>query len=491
MSTMLKKFPAVFAVFAHILIFTCAGFAQIAEVKIKIAAPNQPFVHIETKFPTGEIKRKLTFPQNYADAENLDARIENLKIKNDKNQEVGFIKTSAGEIQTAAGFSAVSYNLKIFVPENVLTTAHVSWLSETHGLLMLNDLLPDLGEKASAKVLFELPDGWKISASEKQTGEKSFQVSNVQTAVFLIGADWRQNSISVGDSIINFSVVGDWSFTPAQAAQTAGEILTEYQKIFGAIPEQRINIFLLRFPREIGFERWRAETRGANITILSAPTAFETLAAQRLHEQLRHELFHLWIPNNLSLTGDYAWFYEGFTQYAALRTGVKLNRISFYNFLNTLEQAINLTRRQNQTLSLLEASKSRWRGNYSGVYAEGIIIAFLADAALLRESGGKIDLFDVFRQVFQKYHPAENKIDGNTAILEILQNYKGLVPIVEKYIKGANKINFVNDLNATGIEISETDARQKLQIKAQLNRREKDLLNKLGYNNWRKVVRNP
>lgn len=491
MSIMLKKFPLIFAVFTHILFFVSSSFAQDFDVKVKIASLNQSLVHVETKLPKRETSKNLSFLKNYADAGNLGARIENLQLEDDKNQEIRFAKISDGEFQAVRDFSFASYDLKLAIPANVLTTAHISWLSETYGLLMLNDLLPDFGESRSAKVSFELPKSWKISASEKQIGEKTFQVSDINKAVFLVGTDWQKSSVLSGESIVNFSAVGDWNFRTAEAAEISAQILIEYQKFFGAIPEKQINVFLLRPPREIGFERWRAETRGANVTILSSPTAFEGLQIQRLHEQLRHELFHLWMPNNLNLSGDYAWFYEGFAQYAALRTGVMLNRITFPNFLNTLEQVVNQNNNRSQPISRLEASKARWVGANSGVYSEGMLIAFLCDAALLRESRGKIDLLKVLRQIYQKHRLPNNRTDGNTAVLGILQSYDALVPIVEKYIKNANKINPAKDLDATGIEIVSSNNGQKLQIKAKLQRREKDLLNKLGYNNWRNLSRNP
>lgn len=491
MSTMIKKFPPFFAVFTHILFLALAGFAQDLEIKVKIVSPQNSLAHIEINFPKSQARKNLSFLQSYADAEKLDSRIENLKIGDVGKPGISFAKSSAGEYRADADFTSVSYDLKVSVPENVLTTAHISWLTETHGLLMLNDLLPDFGEKSAAKVLFDLPQNWKITASEKQSGEKIFEVADVQNAVFLVGINWLNHSLPIAESIVNFSTVGEWNFETSEAAKLSVEILGEYRKIFGIIPEKPINIFLLRFPRNIGIDRWRAETRSSNVMILSSPTAFENREIQRLHEQLRHELFHLWIPNNLKLTGDYSWFYEGFTQYAALKTGLKLNRITFSDFLNTLEQAVNQHTRQNQTISLLEASKMRWRGANSGVYSEGMLIAFLCDTALLRESRGKTDVLEIFSRLYQKYRLPENQTDGNTAVLEILQSYKELIPIVEKYIKGANRINFANELQTTGIEFVLNENNQKLRIKTKPNRRERDLLNKLGYNNWRKLLSNP
>jgi predicted metalloprotease with PDZ domain len=185
--------------------------------------------------------------------------------------------------------------------------------------------------------------------------------------------------------------------------------------------------------------------------------------------------------------GNYDWFYEGFTVYQALQTGVQTNRIRFEDFLDTLSQAYNFDNLQSQKISLIEASKNRWNGTNGQIYARGIIIAFLCDVALLRQSKGKNSIAEIFREVYQKYRLPNKMQDGNTAILKILENYTELRPIVEKYIQGAEKINWQADLEGIGIKATETNFNVKLDVETKLKARQKDLLNKLGYNNWRKI----
>jgi predicted metalloprotease with PDZ domain len=215
---------------------------------------------------------------------------------------------------------------------------------------------------------------------------------------------------------------------------------------------------------------------------------FKTLSLQRLHEQLRHEIFHLWIPNNLALTGNYDWFYEGFTVYQSLKTGLQTNQIRFEDFLATLSEAYNIDNLQTQKVSLIEASKNRWNGANPQVYSRGMIAAFLCDVALLRASKGKQSLTDVFQEIYNKYRVPNKSQNGNTAILSILENYKELRPIAEKYIRGAGKIDWQTDLESAGIEATETNSFTKLAVKTKLNRHQKNLLDDLGYNNWRKIA---
>jgi predicted metalloprotease with PDZ domain len=204
----------------------------------------------------------------------------------------------------------------------------------------------------------------------------------------------------------------------------------------------------MRFPKEIKFGRWAAETRGANLIVFSGDMPFKTQSLQRLHEQLRHELFHLWMPNNLALTGNYDWFYEGFTVYQALRTGISMNQIRFEDFLDTLAQAYNLDNLPSERKSLVESSRTRWNGENNQIYARGMLTAFLCDIALLNESKGKRSISTIFREIYQKHRFPNQPEDGNAAILKILKNYSELDPVIEKYIAGTQKIKWETALDA-------------------------------------------
>jgi len=117
-----------------------------------------------------------------------------------------------------------------------------------------------------------------------------------------------------------------------------------------------------------------------------------------------------------------------------------------------------------------------------------MIAAFLCDVALLRASKGKRAISNIFQEIYNKHRVPNKPENGNTAILRILGNYKELRPIAEKYIKGAGKVDWQTDLEAIGIEATETNSFTKLSVKAKLDSRQKSLLDDLGYNNWRKIV---
>jgi predicted metalloprotease with PDZ domain len=143
---------------------------------------------------------------------------------------------------------------------------------------------------------------------------------------------------------------------------------------------------------------------------------------------------------------------------------------------------------QLQKTSLIAASKNRWNNKGSQIYARGMIIAFLCDVALLENSKGKRSIADLFRQILKLHGVSSKTQDGNTAVLNVLNSYPELRPIIEKYVNGAEKLNWQTELESIGIEAQETDFAVKLDVKTKLKNQQKNLLESLGYNNWRKSL---
>jgi hypothetical protein len=487
MSTMKKRFSAAAIIFAEILIFAVVSWSQDIEVNLKVLSAS--IVRVEGRFLNGNLKqskRNWTFLRSIAGADNLGARISDFSLTDEQGRIVSFKKLIDGEYLADGEANSFQYQINLKPLPNAATLAHVSWLKDEQGILMLDDLLPQFfGDKQpiSAKVKLDLPSEWKIISSEKISNDNIFLVKSIEKAVFAVGKNWRGQEISN----LNLVISGEWQFTDAEAAKVAGEIFDEYLKLFGEIPAEKAQIFLHRFPKETKFGRWEAETRGTNLMIASSAMPFKTLSLQRLHEQLRHELFHLWIPNNLALTGNYDWFYEGFTVYQALRLGIAKNQIRFEDFLDTLSQAYNLDNFQSQKLSLIESSKNRWSGASNQVYARGMLVAFLCDLAILKQSRGKRSINDIFRGIYQKHRVPNESADGNAVILKTLNNYSELNLIIANYVQGTENINWKTDLESVGIEEEGEKSSIKLNVKTKLSGKQKDLLDKLGYNNWRKI----
>ena len=358
---------------------------------------------------------------------------------------------------------------------------------------MLYDLLPRLEQgRSDGLIHLKVPEGWGVS-EEKVTpiiqtpsipSGEWFEASS--DSVFLIGKRLRnQKVISAPD--VRLVVTGEWHFSDLEASDLLVEVYSEYGRRFGRGLFDEVEVGLFRLPSGAKPGEWQAETRGRNVTIISSDMPFKTQSLQRLHEQLRHELFHLWIPNGVNLTGNYDWFYEGFALYESLRLGVAVNRIRFEDFLDTLSRAHTIDSAGSQRASLIQMSSNRFSGANTQVYARGMLVGFLCDLAMLQQSKGKRSVEDLLKELFAKHRKPAAPVDGNTTILALLRSNPTLIPIVEKYIAGADKLEWTSELAGAGIEDTDASPLTSLRVKAKLNGRQKDLLDRLGYNNWRKL----
>ena len=485
---MSKRFKTIYffpAVFALILQIFNNSYAQTVSATVSV---NGSKAYVEGRFSAdtnAKTSKNLSFLKSYAGVENLGARVSDLNLFDENRQKVGYRKLAEGEFLAEGNFASWTYQIDLTMPKSASAMAHVSWLSSDGGILMLGDLLPETTEKASGNVILNLPKDWNV-AGFPDVKNAVYQIFDIEKAVLYTGKNLREREVAAGSAKLNLIMSGEWQVADEEAAQMAGEISGVYEKLFGGKSADKYQIYLGKFPPDTKAGRWEAETRGASVTLFSSEMNFKTQSLQRLHEQLRHEIFHFWLPNGVNLSGNYDWFYEGFALYASLKTAVALNRIRFEDYLDTLARAHSVDTLQSQRQSLIDASKNRWNGANTQVYARGMLVAFLVDIALLQKSKGKTSLAEIFREIYQKHGLKSARTDGNAAILSVFESRAELRGVIEKYVKGREDIAWQTDLQAIGIESATENFTTKLKVKAGLSGRQKDLLDELGYNNWRK-----
>lgn len=483
----MSKPARIFLLLIQMLLLASVLAGQDIEVKLAIAPENPAGVFIEGRFLNGGGGKNLSFVRSVAGFDKLGERIADVRLADSNSTYIAHKMLVPGEYLADSGFTNWRYTVNVAALSNQNSAAHISWITGDFGILMLGDLLPQTGndtKPTSAKVMLVLPESWTVSTTEKSLGQFTFEANDVERAIFYIGKGWRTRNVPVGPFSLQLAISGDWKFSDDEAKSMVKEIFAEYRKILGSDPAERVQISITKFPTAANHGTWQAETRGRNVTIISADMAFKTQSLQRLHEQLRHEMFHLWIPNAVNLSGNYDWFYEGFALYQSLKTAVRLNRIRFDDFLDTLSRAHNIDNANIKRLSLIEASGARWSGANTQVYARGMLVAFLCDLTLLKK---KRSISGIFRQLFDQHRYPNGREDGNIAILNLLRRDAELEPIIKMYISGAETIDWRAALLASGIE-NTGDARfTNLKVIGKLSGRQKGLLDELGYNNWRKL----
>jgi predicted metalloprotease with PDZ domain len=453
-------------------------------VKIRVVSESPARVHVEGRREGGA--SAWSFRNFYAGASGLAERIENFALFDESGAQVAAKKLAPGEFTAAKPASRFSYDLKLNPPAFVSDAPHVSWLTADRGLLLPGDLLPV--PLTDAKVELLLPAGWKVSTVEASKVAGTFDVANAERAVFAVGRDLRERRVRTGASAFTLVTAGDWAFSDAEAADSAEEILKVHQETFGGAPRQNCMLVLFPLPQaEAAGNLWSAETRGSTVVLLSGRLPSKLAARAQLDGSLTHELFHLWVPNGLALDGEYDWFYEGFTNYMALRAGMLRGQLTFQDYLNALGREYDSYRaaRGEKEVSLPEASQRRWSGSTALVYHKGMLVAFLYDLTLMHRTAGRNSLSTVYRELFRRHARGESPVDGNRAVIESLGALSGMSSFVERYVEGSSEIVLTPLVEAFGLRLEPGGARTHVGVADALDSSQRELLRKLGYNERR------
>ncbi|MBV8857799.1 MAG: hypothetical protein JOZ02_12765 [Acidobacteria bacterium] len=419
----------------------------------------------------------------YGSAAGLAERVENFALFDDGGAAVAVKQLAPGEFSAAVAASRFAYDFKLDPPAFASDSSHVSWLAADRGLLMLADLLPV--PLTTARVELTIPDGWKVSTGETRNAAGVFEVADAERAIFALGRDLKERRGRAGALTFTLVTAGDWAFDEEEAADSVAEILKIHQETVGGVPRQSPLVMLLPLPQAgAAGNLWSAETRGATVVLVSGRLPSRLAAKAQLDGALTHELFHLWVPNGLALEGEYDWFYEGFTNYVALRAGMKRGQLTFNDYLNAMGSAYDsyVRARGQRELSLAEASQRRFAGSGALVYHKGMLVALLYDLTLMRQTGGKDSLADVYRELFRRHARGAAPADGNRAVVQVLSSTGGMSAFVERYVEGSTELTLPSLIEPFGLRVEPGGARTHVGVSESLDSAQRELLRKLGYN---------
>lgn len=466
-----------------LLVLFCAALtasAQRLDVKIEIVSVSPARVRVEGR--RDRPATAWTFRKSYAGASGLAGRMESLSLADDRGAQVSSRQLAPGEFEAAKPAARFSYVLKLDPPAFVTDSANVSWLAAEYGLLMLGDVLPLPASEAQVSIV--VPAGWNVSTAEGKAAAGKFLVADTEKAVFALGRGLRERRGRVGGMEFVYTSAGEWAFADEEAGDAVGELLKIYEKILGGVPRRRVSVVLMPLPRPGGANVWAAETRGGTVTLVSGRLPSKLAALAQLNGALTHEILHLWVPNGLALDGEYDWFYEGFTNYQALQVGMRREQLRFQDYLSALGRAFDgyKSARGSGELSLPEASRRRWSDGTALVYHKGMLIAFLYDMELMLGSGGKSSLDDVYYELFLRFGGARRREDGNNAVVNVLGRMPGMHDFTDRFVRRAAEINLAAAIAPFGLIVEPGGARTHVGVSGHLNRPQRELLRKLGYN---------
>ena len=414
--------------------------------------------------------RSWSFLNTYAGALGFAERVKDFRATSDSGQDAGANKIASGEYRSERDAPRITYTVDLSQP-GAAEVPHVSWLIAGHGLLMFADLLPrDIGTLTAE---FKLPPGWTVESSLPPDKDRRYEVLDPEKAVFVVGNTLRKSA----NPNLALVVSGSWPFKDNKVFDAATQVLKHYTALTGFTLPHKSLIAIVPFA--LSGSKWKAETRGSTVVLLIDPAAhFDTWIGQ-LKVIFTHEMLHLWVPNSLHLEGDYDWFFEGFTLYLALRTALELKVINFKGFLETLAGAYDAYISHPDDVSLIDASASRWTAGPNQVYVKGMLVAFLYDLKLRKESGGMASLADRYRELFGRRVAAN--ANGNEAIISLLDAAPAMNGFGKLYVEKNTRLELEQLLPAYGLTLDASGPKSQLQVGRSLSAEQKQLLRSLGY----------
>ena len=407
--------------------------------------------------------RSWSFRNAYAGALGFAERVKNFRAAGEVK------KIASGEFRSDQDATRISYTVDLS-SANAADVPHISWLTASRGFFMFADLIPRDIEHLSAE--FKLPSGWMIESSLSPDKDGRYEVLEPEKAVFIVGDSLRKTS----NTNLELVATGTWPFKDNKALDAATQVIKQYTALTGFRLPGKTLIGIAPF--SFGGSKWKAETRGATVMLLMDPNVhFDTWIGQ-LKVIFTHEMLHLWVPNSLQLEGDYDWFFEGFTLYVALRTALELKVINFKGFLETLAGAYDAYISYPDDVSLIQASETRWTDGFNQVYVKGMLVAFLYDLKIRKESGGAATLADRYRELFGGRVAAN--ANGNEVIIALLDAAPAMSGFGKLYVENNKKLELEQLLPTYGFTLDTSGKQSQLQVSRNLSAEQKQLLRSLG-----------
>jgi hypothetical protein len=477
--------------YSHALLrYGCVAFCLFATAVATPAQNIEAHLRIESLAPArvsveGQRTDAVTawsFRSTYAGLLGLGARIEGLTLDDVQGAAVAVRQLAPGEYEATRPAVSFRYIVKLDPPAADADAAHISWLTPAQGILMPGDLLPL--PAARAKLRLTLPPGWQSVAADEQGADGRYELAQAESSVILVAPSIRLRATRAGALTFKLATVGDWAFTDEDLSHIIAEILAEYERVTGDATQHSALVIVAPFPRAVAPHVWSAETRGGTVLLLTGRAPSKNAALAQLSAPLAHELFHLWVPNGLSLKGDYDWFFEGFTLYEAARAGVRLGQLNFQNYLDNLALAYDRSRSDHTSasLSLLAAAKRRWSDPSAAVYYRGMLAAYLYDLNVRLQTGGKRSLDDVYRALFQRSSKGRLTGDANAVVLEIMNSVAGGPALATVLVEQPGAVDLATALQPFGLQVVIEGTHTRVMVAPQLSRAQRALLKQIGYN---------
>ena len=430
---------------------------------LSIPKPHEQYLHIDCNFDVNQEQIEICLPSwrpGRYEIANFAKNIRGLKVFNEKNQLVPFVKNSKDSWLIDAGKSkSLSVKYQYYSNELNAGSTYVSddllYVNPVNCFIYTNESLDHLIE-----IDLDIHEEWNIATSLKVFGKKltANSFDELFDSPFICSDSLLKKSYRVKGILFNiwFNELKD---VPWDKLIHDFERFTARQiEDFGEFPSKEFH-FLIHTPP---FKAYHG-VEHLNSTVIALGPAYDVF--KRLYSELlgvsSHELYHVWNVKSIRPSAMHpydfrnenysklGYIYEGITTYMGDLYLLKSGIFNISDYLKELQ--VQFQRHFDNTArfytSVADSSYDTWLDGYVqgapgrklSIYVEGCLLAFVADYLLRKNTKNKYGIEEVMRRL---YYSTEVGKEGykETDYQNLLESVSGVSfqSFFDNYINGSH-----------------------------------------------------
>jgi hypothetical protein len=373
-------------------ILTAAVAGRSAEYHVKLVSVNPPRVSVRADLPIdgNSLTMDTTRPGNQPDLNKSGwpALVTKLDVRDENGREVATSPAGAKGWQLDRPLKG---RMRVRYEVDFRALSRSDWPAPREAAFADSATFTAVGRSLfvttpstkTARVVFEVPRGWKAIAPWKATVDRGLLVNNL-----IAFTRRRTAAIAAGNMRVRVVATGKWR----QASGEVDEVLRAVVPLLARsmeLPHGEEYLVVLLPQNERGGESF---TRSFAMTFDAIPSRAN---ASEWGNTIAHEIFHTW--NGWTLRpADYAasqWFQEGFTEYTANVALLRAGIMTPAAFVDKLAVHVKNYARLETPLGAAVDRKG------PPLYSAGALVAFAWDLDIRAATQCKRDLGDFLREL--------------------------------------------------------------------------------------------
>lgn len=285
-----------------------------------------------------------------------------------------------------------------------------------------------------------------------------------------------------GATKINIAVYStDGKVTAEMVAKVIKPVTKTVQSFLGTMPVDRYT-FLFYFVGEKRKDLRRKEAYGAlehnySSMYFLPETSDQGMLKSWIAQTAVHEFLHILVPLNLHSKeiarfdfrepkmSEHLWLYEGVTEYFSVLSRAQSGDLNEKEFRRTIRQKIfGSMFMMPKPVAMTELSRNvllpEYQKMYGVVYEKGALLGMFLDITLREQSGGKITLLSLIRELTKKFGP--DRPFEDTVLFNEIEAVAGrdIRPFLNTYLDSATEIPYADMFAKIGWKFVEEDSIQ-------------------------------